>query len=223
MIDKISYTKEHLLSLVKKYEKECSNAKWSVRELRRQIESSLFERLLLSNGKTNKEKVLELALKNNKGGFFENLFGTTSKEYKEFSAGLDKFMKEGPLNGDLDGLRDKATAYLHHKLSNYDDILNKFDEAELQKLDSTSRGRVKLCFSVIDAIDKANKDSRKEIHGSIDLEDEMDLLKQFSKNAEIEKFQNDLKNDSNSEIENNNNNIIDDNSNNNIDKDDVEL
>ena len=49
------------------------------------------------------------------------------------------------------------------------------------------------------------------------------ILKQFSKNAEMEKFQNDLKNDSNSEIENNNNNIIDDNSNNNIDKDDVEL
>ena len=41
------------------YEKECSNARWSVRELRRQIESSLYERLLLSNGKTNKEKVLE--------------------------------------------------------------------------------------------------------------------------------------------------------------------
>ena len=47
------------------YEKECSNARWSVRELRRQIESSLFERLLLSNGDSNKEKVLELALKGN--------------------------------------------------------------------------------------------------------------------------------------------------------------
>lgn len=47
------------------YERECSNARWSVRELRRQIESSLFERLLLSNGNTNKEKVLELALKGN--------------------------------------------------------------------------------------------------------------------------------------------------------------
>ena len=29
------------------YEKECTNARWSVRELKRQIESSLFERLLL--------------------------------------------------------------------------------------------------------------------------------------------------------------------------------
>lgn len=47
------------------YEKECVNAGWSVRELRRQIDSSLFERLLLSSGKTNKEKVLELATKGN--------------------------------------------------------------------------------------------------------------------------------------------------------------
>ena len=47
------------------YEIECINAKWSVRELRRQISSSLFERLLLSNGDANKQKVLDLALKGN--------------------------------------------------------------------------------------------------------------------------------------------------------------
>ena len=47
------------------YEKECINAHWSVRELRRQLDSSLFERLLLSNGNANKEKVLSLALKGN--------------------------------------------------------------------------------------------------------------------------------------------------------------
>lgn len=43
------------------YEKECLNARWSIRELRRQIDSALFQRLLLSNGKSNKEKVLEFA------------------------------------------------------------------------------------------------------------------------------------------------------------------
>jgi len=43
------------------YEKECLSAHWSIRELRRQIESALFERLLLSDGKPNKEKVLALA------------------------------------------------------------------------------------------------------------------------------------------------------------------
>ncbi len=45
------------------YENECIHSAWSVRELKRQIDSSLFERLLLSNGSTNKEKVLALAAK----------------------------------------------------------------------------------------------------------------------------------------------------------------
>ena len=43
------------------YENECINSKWSKRELKRQIDSSLFQRLLLSNGKTNKQKVLNLS------------------------------------------------------------------------------------------------------------------------------------------------------------------
>ena len=47
------------------YEKEAVNSNWSVRELKRQIESSLFERLLLSRGDANKEQVLALALKGN--------------------------------------------------------------------------------------------------------------------------------------------------------------
>nr|WP_288848069.1 DUF1016 N-terminal domain-containing protein [uncultured Sneathia sp.] len=47
------------------YEKESINANWSVRELKRQIKTSLFERLLLSAGEKNKEKVLDLALKGN--------------------------------------------------------------------------------------------------------------------------------------------------------------
>ena len=43
------------------YEKEAINSKWSVRELQRQIETSLFERILLSEGKTNKDRVLKLS------------------------------------------------------------------------------------------------------------------------------------------------------------------
>lgn len=43
------------------YEKECEQSGWSVRELKRQIESSLFERLLLSRGDANKEQVMNLA------------------------------------------------------------------------------------------------------------------------------------------------------------------
>ena len=47
------------------YEQESINANWSVRELKRQIKTSLFERLLLSSGDENKEKILNLALKGN--------------------------------------------------------------------------------------------------------------------------------------------------------------
>lgn len=45
------------------YEKEAINSGWSVRELKRQIASSLFERLLLSRGDANKEQVLSLVRK----------------------------------------------------------------------------------------------------------------------------------------------------------------
>lgn len=45
------------------YEKESINSNWSVRELKRQINTSLFERLLLSEGNTNKEKAATLAKK----------------------------------------------------------------------------------------------------------------------------------------------------------------
>ena len=47
------------------YEKESVQASWSVRELKQQIKTSLFERLLLSSGDENKQKVLDLALKGN--------------------------------------------------------------------------------------------------------------------------------------------------------------
>lgn len=43
------------------YEQESINSNWNVRELKRQINSSLFERLLLSEGKANKKEVLRLA------------------------------------------------------------------------------------------------------------------------------------------------------------------
>lgn len=45
------------------YENETINSSWSVRELKRQIDSSLYERLLLSKGKANKKQVIEFSKK----------------------------------------------------------------------------------------------------------------------------------------------------------------
>lgn len=43
------------------YEKECIASNWGTKELKRQINTALFERVLLSKGTTNKETVLHLA------------------------------------------------------------------------------------------------------------------------------------------------------------------
>lgn len=45
------------------YERETIQSSWSIRELKRQIDTSLYERLLLSTGNANKAKVLELSQK----------------------------------------------------------------------------------------------------------------------------------------------------------------
>lgn len=43
------------------YEKECENSNWSVRQLKRQIDSSIYQRVLLANSKKDKDRILELA------------------------------------------------------------------------------------------------------------------------------------------------------------------
>ena len=66
---KLSWTHHcELLSISDKekrnfYENECINSKWSVRELKRQINTSLYERILLSKGEINKTEVLKLSTK----------------------------------------------------------------------------------------------------------------------------------------------------------------
>ena len=47
------------------YENECISSSWSTRELKRQINTSLYERLLLSDKQANKEKIYKLAKKGN--------------------------------------------------------------------------------------------------------------------------------------------------------------
>lgn len=81
------------------YEKECMNARWTVRELRRQIESSLFERLLLSSEDANKIKVLELSSK--------GIHTSSNKLYKRNSDGSvpDDSMSPGALPSKLNFTR----------------------------------------------------------------------------------------------------------------------
>ena len=76
------------------YEKECINSQWSVKELKRQPYTSLFERLLISDGKNNKEIATEYAL----GGLSNNLFASTYTYYipkkEELIKEVEKVLKE---------------------------------------------------------------------------------------------------------------------------------
>ena len=61
------------------YERECENSRWSVRELKRQISTSLYQRLLLSFGEINKKKVLreydkKIKLIKKRGNFMEKVY-----------------------------------------------------------------------------------------------------------------------------------------------------
>ena len=109
----------------------------------------------------NGNPILSEVLDRNKGGLFENLFKTTSNEYKEFSRRLANINNDGPDKGDLQGLRQSAFAYLDHKFKS--DVFAHMGknysimESEIDKLDPTSKGRVRLCLQTLESIDKAEE------------------------------------------------------------------
>ncbi len=145
-------------------------------------------------------KNIDEILEENKGGFFERFFKTTSNEYKEFANALDKIRKDGALNGDLDGLKVLAQSYLSHKLTNYDPFIHGYDDSEIEALDSTAKRRVNLCLSVIDAINSAKEAIEDRLDPKKFTYKELDLPEAHDKYWENNNFYNDLKKDS--EIEN---------------------
>ena len=66
-------------------------------------------------------------------------------------------MDDGVEKGDLDGLGEKAEKYLLHKLKSYDSLNNTYDKDEFEKLDATSKGRVRLCINVVESVNEAQK------------------------------------------------------------------
>ena len=89
----------------------------------------------------------DMILDQNKGGFFERTFNTTSNEYKAFVTALKNYTDEkSPDYSNDRKLVAKAKAYIKHK--------NVTDEHSIERLDKTGRNRVKLCQAIIEAIGK---------------------------------------------------------------------
>jgi hypothetical protein len=192
--------KERLNADASKYNKLNAN-KPNLWKEHQSLKANWFNKVF--NNKTKQS--INVALENNKGGFFERLFNTTSKEFKALKEGLNQMMDEGVEKGDLDGLQDKADKYLFHKLKSYDSLNHTYDQNEFDKLDATSKGRVRLCINVIESINDAQKaiiknlnideypGNAQKINEKVKL-DTFDFLKDFNMQKEEQAiFQDDLK------------------------------
>ena len=130
--------------------------------------------------KFDQSKILD----NHKGGFFERLFNTTSKEYKDFVENFKKFTD--PENPDIsvkDKLIESAKAYIEHK-----NIDNLVDLAALD--DATGKERIKLCLSVLSSLD-VKLGSYKLIEDNPVVEEKKDIVRVqvdgLEKDTDIEK------------------------------------
>ncbi len=144
--------KERLNADVQKYNRLNAN-KPNLWKEHQNLKANWFNKIFNNKMKQS----IEEALTSNKGGFFENLFNTTSKEFKALKAGLNQMMDDGVEKGDLDGLGEKAEKYLLHKLKSYDSLNNTYDKDEFEKLDATSKGRVRLCINVVESVNESQK------------------------------------------------------------------
>ena len=184
-------------------------------ELRQQISQQIrrFEDAFVSsyNDKNPQTKIAnfneDMILDQNKGGFFERLFNTTSQEYRNFTDALKNYSDiDSPDFGNPKILADAAKAYIAHK--------NVTDEPSIERLDSTGRNRVKLCQAIIEAVDKVQESVIKEIDepvknvadnekeaNIVDKGPERESVKDLEQDVDIEKS-NKLKGNNKVEIKN---------------------
>lgn len=130
----------------------------------------------------NPEKILD----NHKGGFFERLFKTTSKEYLDFVKCFKNFSDENsPDLADKDLLYASAKAYIEHK--------NVKNDADIEKLDSTGRERVKFCMSVIDALGMSDKDNKNAINEEVKKDIVEEKIEEEPIKSPVKGLENDVK------------------------------
>ena len=136
----------------------------------------------------NPEATVNDVIRHNKGGIFENIFRTTSKEYKEFLKAYKDFNnKDNPNYGKDDILDRAARKYIHHKIPNFN-LPNDIPTAEeINRFSGTSKNRLEFCVGVIKTIQQ-----RFLRNGMTDSIENNELIEKQSKQNN---FQKDLNND----------------------------
>ena len=93
------------------------------------------------------EHPIEDALAENKGGFFERLFRTTSREYKRFERLLEQ-RKNG--EGSREELKNAAVAYLVRKIPGYEGN-GRPQLEDIERLSGTAKKKAMLCYKTLAA------------------------------------------------------------------------
>ncbi len=102
----------------------------------------------------NSNKNLNDIIFDNKGGYWEQKIGTTSKEYRALaSAFVAATNPESPTYGDLNGVGVYAQKYIDHKLP---------VGADFNKLKENEKRRIEFCHTIIGAINKMKMDKQME-------------------------------------------------------------
>ena len=92
----------------------------------------------------NAGKSISQILNDNKGGYFERKFDSSSREYKALVSSIDAATDPGsPTYGDLNGVKLYAQKYVDHKLP---------EGANFDKLSENEKRRVEFCHTIIGAI-----------------------------------------------------------------------
>ena len=128
------------------------------KEYERAFQKNWVKQLNNKNG-VEIDTTIQQTLAKHKGGFFEKMFNTTSKEYREYEKALEDYHNPNSIYYLNDkNLRLKSNAYLEHKGVNA--------LTDLNKLDETSRNRVQLVNNTLDNLNRSDyieKDAEKDL------------------------------------------------------------
>lgn|GEM_PF-2095280 len=101
----------------------------------------------------DEENPIENALADNKGGFFERFFRTTSREYKRFERLLEQ-RKNGEAS--REDLQNAAVAYLRRKIPGYDGE-GLPSVGDINRLSGTAKKKAMLCCKTLMACQKSDE------------------------------------------------------------------
>ena len=103
-------------------------------------------------------KSLDQALDNNRGGVFERVFSTTSKQYSNFKAAFKDFCNPNSVYlGDKNHLEKETKAYLHHVMPSYKTTDDLPTPEQFAQLSGTQKGRAAFCINVLKSIKEAKE------------------------------------------------------------------